>query len=679
MKKSFLLVPLAIILVMSLFLVSCEDEPEIKTYTVTFLLDEGDAEPFDKKTVLEGAGITDAKVPEKTGHKFLNWKTIGGNDAYELNTPVKGDLTLVAVWDINTYTVTFYNEDGTSIYSTTSANHGQQFSSVVQPTPEKTGHVLIGWATEKGSTTAYDSSKAIEGNMNLYPIWEKGQYKVSFICGEGAENGPQAQAVEFEGKAREPENIPTKTGYTFRYWATSADSKSGYDFATPITNNLVLYPVFEINEYTVTFIGDEHISSVPDTQKVAYGNYAEDPNAKAKNGYIFNGWKTEGSEEYFDFETKITSDITLQAVISRDTTKAHVSFFDGEKLVASGYYIIGSTQEFPIYNNVGTGCTLKKWVLESNPEKEYLPGGDFTPVDYKTEYKFYAYITTDLLSIDKNGSVKATNTLKTSNITPLSIPYSINGIKVTAIADNAFYNCTKLKEITIPDSVTSIGQYAFAYSGLTGITIPSSVTSIEKEAFRDCKNLKGLSFSGTNYVEIGYAAFKGCSGLISIDFGNRYTTLGNDAFADCTSLTSVILKGSFTGQNHFKGCTALESVEIKEGVTAIGDYMFQGCTSLNSVSLPNSLKIIYRRVFEGCSDLQSITLPNSVESIYYNAFASTGLTSITIPSSVTTIGVDAFKNCANLSEINIQKTEGDITGAPWGAPNSTKVTWVSAN
>ena len=174
MKKTFLLVPLAIILVMSLFLVSCEDEPEIKTYTVTFLLDEGDAEPFDKKTVIEGTGITDAKVPEKTGHKFHHWKTIEGNDAYELNTPVKGDLTLVAVWDINTYKVTFYNEDGTSIYSTTSANHGQQFSSVVQPTPEKTGHVLIGWSTEKGSTTAYDSSKAIEGNMNLYPIWEKG-------------------------------------------------------------------------------------------------------------------------------------------------------------------------------------------------------------------------------------------------------------------------------------------------------------------------------------------------------------------------------------------------------------------------------------------------------------------------------------------------------------------------
>ena len=108
MKKTFLLVPLAIILVMSLFLVSCEDEPELKSYTVTFLLDESDTEPFDKKSVLEGAGITDAKVPEKTGYKFLYWKTVGGgNDAYDLKSPVKGDLTLVAAWEINKYTVTF--------------------------------------------------------------------------------------------------------------------------------------------------------------------------------------------------------------------------------------------------------------------------------------------------------------------------------------------------------------------------------------------------------------------------------------------------------------------------------------------------------------------------------------------------------------------------------------------
>ena len=142
MKKSFLLVPLAIILVMSLFLVSCEDEPEIKTYTVTFLLDEGDAEPFDKKTVLEGAGITDAKVPEKTGHKFLHRKNVGGNDVYELNTPVKGDLTLVAVWETNKYTVSFMDGE-TKASDPQTVEYGK--TATAPTTPTKEGHTFSCW------------------------------------------------------------------------------------------------------------------------------------------------------------------------------------------------------------------------------------------------------------------------------------------------------------------------------------------------------------------------------------------------------------------------------------------------------------------------------------------------------------------------------------------------------
>ena len=77
--------------------------------------------------------------------------------------------------------------------------------------------------------------------------------------------------------------------------------------------------------------------------------------------------------------------------------------------------------------------------------------------------------------------------------------------------------------------------------------------------------------------------------------------------------------------------------------------------------------------------MQSITLPDSAEKIYSNAFAGTGLTSITIPSSVTSIDITAFNNCTNLSEISIQETTNDRTGAPWGAPNSPTVTWKSAN
>ena len=87
MKKTFLLVPLAIILVMSLFLVSCEDEPELKIYKVTFLKDKGDTTPYDEKIVLEGSGITEApKEPTKEGHDFEYWKLVDGESKYDLNS-----------------------------------------------------------------------------------------------------------------------------------------------------------------------------------------------------------------------------------------------------------------------------------------------------------------------------------------------------------------------------------------------------------------------------------------------------------------------------------------------------------------------------------------------------------------------------------------------------------------
>ena len=608
MKKTFLLVPLAIILVMSLFLVSCEDEPELKSYTVTFLLDESDTEPFDKKTVLEGAGITDAKVPEKTGHKFLNWKTIEGNDAYELNTPVKGDLTLVAVWeinkytvsfmdgetkaadpqtveygktaiaptaptqeghtfscwkkvgssspfdfetevitedtvleavwDINTYTVTFYNEDGTSIYSTTSANHGLQFSSVVKPTPEKTGHVLIGWSTEKGSTTAYDSSKAIEGNMNLYPIWEKGQYKVSFICGEGAEKVPQVQAVEFEGKAIVPEQIPTRTGYKFKHWAESENSGHAYDFDTAITKDVELYAVYE-------------------------------------------------------------------------TLKISVSFYDekGDLIPSSNDFEWGKDNNFPVISDKANGFDYG-WLLEG--ETSPTTGSSFNLPYSKNEYKFHVYITTDLLTITNTGSVSATNILKDSTtITYLSIPHSIEGIAVKSIGYGGFKNCTSLNKIIIPDGVEIIRYYAFqGCSGLESITIPKGVTSIQGSAFYGCSSLNNITIPGT------------------------VTSIGNEAFVNCSSLTSII---------------------IPDGVTSIQDSAFSGCSSLKNITIPGTVTSIGNYAFNVCSNLTSITIPESVTSIGNNVFNSSGLISITIPKSVTSIGSYPFYRCNNLTEINVSE------------------------
>jgi hypothetical protein len=224
--------------------------------------------------------------------------------------------------------------------------------------------------------------------------------------------------------------------------------------------------------------------------------------------------------------------------------------------------------------------------------------------------------------------------------------------------------------VTIPNSVTSIGERAFyGCRGLTSIEIPNSVTSI------------------------GEAAFNCCSGLTSIEIPNSVTSIGEYAFAECTGLTSVTIGNSVTsiGEGAFYGCTSLTSITIPNSVTSIGEGAFYGCTSLTSVTIPNSVTSIGADAFAGCSGLTSInvasdnsnycsvddvlfnkdkttliqypggkqgasyTIPNSVTSIGAGAFYNcSGLTSVTIPNSVTSIGADAFAGCSGLTSITCE-------------------------
>ena len=502
---------------------------------------DGETKAADPQTVEYGKKATAPEVSPKDGHT-LSWKKVGSSSPFDFAKEVITENTVLeAVWDINTYTVTFYNEDGTSIYSTTSANHGQQFSSVVQPTPEKTGHVLTGWATEKGSKKAYSSSEAIEGNLKLYPIWEKGQYKVLFICGEGAEKVPQVQAVEFEGKATKPEKNPTRTGYEFSHWAASENSENAYDFDTAITKDVELYAVYETLKISVSFYNEK-----------------------------------------------------------------------GDLISSSNEYEWGKDYDFPTITNKADGFDYR-WLLEG--ETSSKTGSSFNLPYSEKEYKFHVYITTDLLTIDKNGSVKATNKLKDSTtITYLSIPHSIEGIAVKSIGYGGFKNCTSLNKIIIPDGVEIIRYYAFqGCSGLKSITIPKGVTSIQG------------------------SAFYGCSSLNNITIPDTVTSIGNEAFVNCSSLTSII---------------------IPDGVTSIQDSAFSGCSSLNNITIPGTVTSIGKYAFNVCSSLTSITIPESVTSIGNNVFNSSGLTSITIPKSVTSIGSYPFYRCNNLTEINV--SEGNM-------------------
>ena len=116
------------------------------------------------------------------------------------------------------------------------------------------------------------------------------------------------------------------------------------------------------------------------------------------------------------------------------------------------------------------------------------------------------------------------------------------------------------------------------------------------------------------------------------------------------------------------------NLKIPEGVTTIGDSAFSGCTNLASITIPDGVTTIGNSAFSSCTNLASITIPDGVTTIGIAAFSGcTSLASVTIPEGVTTIGNYAFSNMPTDSHIYCGFSEGDVSGAPWGATNATIV------
>ncbi len=215
-------------------------------------------------------------------------------------------------------------------------------------------------------------------------------------------------------------------------------------------------------------------------------------------------------------------------------------------------------------------------------------------------------------------------------VIPEEVTYKNRTRKVTYISDLAFFVCSGLTSVTIPNSVTSIGYRAFYYCRkLTLVTIGNEVTSI------------------------GDCAFEDCSALTSVTIPNSVTSIGERAFSGCSGLTSVIIPNSVTSIEDatFYKCCSLTSMNIGNGVTSIGDCAFEDCSALTSVTIPNSVTSIGWSAFSGCSGLTSVIIPNSVTSIGQRAFYEcSGLTSVTIGNGMTSIGEEAF-DCENLAEV----------------------------
>ncbi|MBR1403937.1 MAG: leucine-rich repeat protein [Treponema sp.] len=266
-----------------------------------------------------------------------------------------------------------------------------------------------------------------------------------------------------------------------------------------------------------------------------------------------------------------------------------------------------------------------------------------------------------------------------------------------------YINGTKLTDVEIPSTVTSIGYHAFfGCKSITSITIPTSVTRIEREAFLYCTSLKSFYYQGTlaDWVAISFSYFShpcyygadlyinGTKLTGDVTIPSTATSIGNYAFCGCKSITSVTIPDSVTSiaGYAFEGCTSLRSITIPDSVTSIGWYAFAGCSSLEEITIPfvgssaNATTASKETLFGYSFGTSSYTggvateqkyangsvpvkyyIPESLKkvtvtggNILYGAFyGCTGLTNIVLGDSVKSIGEKAFSSCSSLEEITI--------------------------
>ncbi len=322
-------------------------------------------------------------------------------------------------------------------------------------------------------------------------------------------------------------------------------------------------------------------------------------------------------------------------------------------------------------------------------------------------------------------SVAAKETSVAGNITiPQEVEHGSTTYTVTSIGDSAFAKCTSLTSITIPNSVTSIGKYAFlgidtlyyggpATGALWGAKRRGSIVDGDF-TYADLEEEYLLKYTGSDSVVvipehvkiIGDSAFYNNTKVEMVTIPESVTNIGRDAFY---GVNTIIYKGSATGSpwragrrfigeffdgdfiyadeqktelegyigwdtavvipeqvktigsRAFYKKTRLKSVTIPASVTSIGGLAFSYCKSLASVSIPKSVTSIGVSAFNNCTSLTSVTIPESITSIGNSTFSyCTSLTSVTIPESVTIIESYAFYYCTSLASVSIPKSVTSI-------------------
>lgn len=239
-----------------------------------------------------------------------------------------------------------------------------------------------------------------------------------------------------------------------------------------------------------------------------------------------------------------------------------------------------------------------------------------------------------------------------STLTEIVLPET-----VTALGGHSFYRCYALTTVNFPAALATIGQYAFSdATSLTSVVLPAAITGIGQYAFQNCTALTAADLSrvSPDALAESYGLFMSCTAITNmsdIQLPTGLTALPEAFFRNCTGITAIMLPDSVTalGQAVFQGCTGIEAVDLTN-MTELGVGLFSGCTHLAQVTLPTNIAALPQLCFAYCTSLISVDLPATLTTLEGRVFMGcTALAEIILPNNLTTLGSSIFENCTALT------------------------------
>ena len=472
-----------------------------------------------------------------------------------------------------------------------------------------------------------------------------------------------------------------------------------YIIITDLINNTSTYEVdvyrLDMKSYIFKNEGLVHASGLIEEK-----SQLASPEIPEKSYYTFTGWAVEGSTDIVKFPYTVTEDITFVAQYKPTEYKITYHLDGGINNEGNPEYYNIESSDIELLPASREGYSFDGW-YEDRDYGTQITVIEHGSHGSKELYAKWAYGSEGLIYEQVGNEYKVAG--YKGNDREIVVPNSWKDLPVTEIGKGVFENCTRLEKLTLPfvganKDGTSYGHIGYIFGAVqrteSADFVPSSLktviitggSTIDYGAFMYCASLESISIP-ESVTKVGNFAFEYCTNLTSVEFGenSQLASISCGMFEKCSSLKSIKVPDSVTyiNDNAFEYCTSLESITFGENsqLNYIGELVFDACTNLKSIKIPDGVLYLGGYAFGLCTSLESVIFGEKSQLKYIDCWAFSGcssLKSIKIPDSVTLIDMYAFDGCTSLEEITLPFVGGSTDGKTathfgyiFGAPSYT--------